>query len=130
MKTNISITYALLAIGYLAKNKKKKLVLSQDIAKKYDIPLEFLFKILQLMVKANIVTSKRGPQGGFALARPITKISMVDIIEALEGPMVGYLGLEEFAGREKYALKTEKAYEKIVAQTRTAFSKIKISQLL
>ena len=73
MRISRSAGYALLAISCIAQNKSEKVVLSQDIAKKYDIPLEYLLKILQLSVKANILISKRGPHGGFRLSRPPTR---------------------------------------------------------
>ena len=65
MKISRSTSYALLAVGYIAQHQDKKIILSQSIAKEYDIPLEYLLKILQQMVKANVLRSKRGPRGGF-----------------------------------------------------------------
>ena len=87
MKISRSTGYALLAVGYIAQNQDRKIILSQSIAKEYDIPLEYLLKILQQMVKANVLRSKRGPRGGFSLGKPTTRISMLDVIEAVEGPM-------------------------------------------
>ena len=47
MKISRSTGYALLAVGYIAKHQDQKIILSQTIAKEYDIPLEYLLKILQ-----------------------------------------------------------------------------------
>ena len=69
MRVSRSTGYALLAVGYLAQHQDEGIILSQDIAKKYNIPLEYLLKILQQLVRANILRSKRGPRGGFNLAR-------------------------------------------------------------
>ncbi len=104
--------------------------MSQDISKKYNIPLEYLLKILQQLVKANILRSKRGPRGGFSLARPIKKISLLQVIEAVDGPMVSQLDLAEHAGGERFAAKVEQTYSKALAQAKAVFEKAKIADLL
>lgn len=43
-------------------------------------------KVLQQLVRAGLLRSKRGPSGGYALARPLSEISLLDVYEALEGP--------------------------------------------
>ena len=65
MKISRSTAYALLAVGYIAQHHDQKIILSQTISKEYNIPLEYLLKILQQLVKANVLHSKRGPRGGF-----------------------------------------------------------------
>ena len=130
MKISRSTGYALLAVGYIAQNQDRKIILSQSIAKEYDIPLEYLLKILQQLVKANVLRSKRGPRGGFSLGKPATKISMLDVIEAVEGPMISRLNLAEQAPREKFTKKAEATYEKAIALAKGIFNKTKISSLL
>ena len=130
MKISRSTGYALLAAGYLAQHQKEKIVLSQDISKKYDIPLEYLLKILQQLVRANVLRSKRGPRGGFSLARPIKKISLLQIIEAVDGPMISNLHLDEHAPGEKFCKRIEQAYEKTTNQARASFDKVKLSDLI
>ena len=130
MRVSRSTGYALLAAGYIAKHQGKKTVLSQDISKQYDISLEYLLKILQQLVRANVLRSKRGPRGGFSLARPTKKITMLEIIEAVEGPMIGQLSLDEQTGGEKFGLKVEQVYEKAVAQARAILEKAKLSSLI
>lgn len=131
MKISRSTGYALLAVGYVAKNKDKKdIILSQEIAKEYGMPLEYLLKILQQLVKADVLRSKRGPRGGFSMAQPAKKISMLQIVEAVEGPMVGRLDLTEQAKGDKFAIKAEKTYQKAIAQAKAVFEKAKLSTLL
>ena len=130
MKLNRSTGYGLLAVAYIAQNKDQGLILSHDVAKKYNIPLEYLFKIMGELVKARILQSKRGPRGGFSLARPATKITMLDIVEAVEGAFDISLGFEECGPRDKFAAKTERAYAKAVAQSRAELKKAKISDLI
>ncbi|MCK4753470.1 MAG: Rrf2 family transcriptional regulator [Planctomycetes bacterium] len=130
MKVSRSTGYALLAAGYLAQHQKEKVVLSQDISKKYDIPLEYLLKILQQLVRANVLRSKRGPRGGFSLARPAKKITLLQVIEAVDGPMISNLHLAEHAPGEKFCARIEQAYEKVVTQAKSTFEKVKLSDLV
>ncbi len=131
MRISRSTGYALLAVGYIAQNQQKEgIILSQSISKRYNIPLEYLLKILQQLVRANVLRSKRGPRGGFTLARPVKKITMLQIIEAVEGPMINYLNLAEQARGVKFAAKAEQVYEKAIAQARGIFEKTKLADML
>ena len=130
MKISRSTGYALLAVGYVAKNKDQKIILSQTIAKEYNIPLEYLLKILQQLVRANVLRSKRGPRGGFSLAKNPKKINMLEIVEAVEGPMTNQLSLIEQAHGEKYSVRVEQVYEKAIAQAKSVFERAKIATLL
>ncbi len=125
-----SIGYGLLAVGYVANHTEQKVVLSQKISKQYDIPPAYLLKILEQLVRANILHSKRGPNGGFSLARPARKISILEIIEAVNGPMLNQLNLIEQSGKEKFSVKVEQVYDKAIAQSKSVFEKAKISTML
>ena len=130
MRINKSIRYALLAVGYVAQHKDQGIILSQSISKKYNIPLEYLLKILQQLVGANVLRSKRGPHGGFSLAKPPKKITMLQIIEAVDGPMISQLNLAKQTRREKFSVRAEQIYEKAIAQARNVFEKTKLSDLM
>jgi Rrf2 family protein len=130
MKISRSTGYAILAVGYIAKHKDKPIILSQSISKEYNIPLEYLLKIMQQMVRANILRSKRGPRGGFSLARPLKKMNMLEVIEAVEGPLVSKLDLAEQAPKEKFGAKAEQVYAKALASAKAVFTKTKLSDIL
>jgi Rrf2 family protein len=130
MRINRSTGYAFLAVCYIAKNQDKKITLSNSIADEYNIPLEYLLKIMQQLVRAGILRSKRGPTGGFSLGMPANKISMLAIIEAVDGPMMSYLYLNELAPKDKFCNKVEKIYEKGVAQAKAVYEKTMFSDLL
>src|SRR4051794_12913629 len=66
-----------------------------DIARKNEIPREFLAKILKGLGDAGLVTALRGPGGGVSLARPSARISFLDVIEAVDGPVVPTLCLDD-----------------------------------
>ncbi len=130
MKISRSTGYALLAVGYLAQHKGEGIILSQTISKEYNIPLEYLLKILQQLVRANVLRSKRGPRGGFSLAKSAKKITMLQVIEAVDGPMVSQLDLAEQTHKEKFSVKVEQIYEKAIAQARSVFEKAKLADLI
>jgi len=130
MKLNRSTGYGLLAVAYIAQNKDKGIILSQEVSKKYNIPLEYLLKIMEHLVRARILQSKRGPRGGFSMARPASKITMLDVVEAIEGPYDVSLGFEECANRGKFGTKVERVYAKAVAQSKATLKKVKLSDLI
>jgi len=130
MRVSRSTGYALLAVGYIAKNQGDGVVLSQDVSNEYDIPLEYLLKILQQLVRANVLRSKRGPRGGFSLAKPTNKITMLEVIEAVDGPLTGELNLTDQAGNDPYSVRAEQTYNKAIAQARNVFQKTKLSALI
>lgn len=84
MKLSASTSYAIVAAIHLAKNQGDGCIMSATIAKEYNIPYEYCLKILQQLVRANIVASKRGPRGGFRFVD--TKATVLDVIHAVEGP--------------------------------------------
>lgn len=78
--------YAIRCVLYLAEHPDEVKVVD-EIAKAKSIPKVFLAKILQKLSKAGIVRSYRGVKGGFELAKRPKQISLLDIIEAIEGPV-------------------------------------------
>ena len=60
--------------------------LAKDLASRLELPGPYLAKILQGLVQANILASVRGPKGGFRLARTSDRITVGDVVVAMEGP--------------------------------------------
>lgn len=81
-----SCHYGLQAMLYIAHHsfEEKNIELTR-ISESQDIPKHFLSKVLQLLVKAKLLISMKGPTGGFRLSRPADKISLIEIIEAIDG---------------------------------------------
>jgi Rrf2 family protein len=65
---------------------------AEQIAQAQDIPANFLENILRDLRRAGIVDSRRGQQGGYALARAADEISIADVIRAVEGPLANVRG--------------------------------------
>lgn len=130
MKISRSTGYALVAVGYIAQNYKDGAVLAARISKEYSIPLEYLLKILQQLVRANVLRSKRGPRGGFFLARPAENITLLEVIEAVDGPLMSHLHLAEQTGNAPFSVKMEAVCRKATAQVRDIFAASKLSEVL
>ena len=62
---------------------------SHNIAAARTIPERFLLKVLKPLVSARVLMSIKGPNGGYRLAKPADKISMLEILEAVDGPIRG-----------------------------------------
>jgi len=61
-------------------------VLARDIARRQAIPLRYLEQILHDLRQASLVDAKRGPGGGYALARPCAEVRLDEVVAALDGP--------------------------------------------
>jgi Rrf2 family protein len=130
MKISRSTGYALVAVGYIAQYYREGAVLASRISKQYNIPLEYLLKILQQLVRANVLRSKRGPRGGFFLARAAESITLLEIIEAVDGPMFSHLQLAEQTNNEPFSLKMEQVCKQVTERVRDIFSAAKLSEML
>ena len=79
--------YALMAMKHLAQNGGALSASAREIAAQYDIPIELMAKVLQRLVRTGLLASTQGTRGGYALGRPPGAISVVDVIEAIDGPL-------------------------------------------
>ncbi len=79
--------YAIRGIVYLASQPADRVCLLSDIAAAVDVPATFLAKIFQQFSKIGLVKSYRGTGGGFLLGRLPEKITLLEVVEAVEGPI-------------------------------------------
>jgi Rrf2 family protein len=72
---------------YIAARPDGARVLRSEIADAQSIPSSFMAKILRGLVRAGLLRSSRGIHGGFLLARPPNEITLLEVLEAVEGPL-------------------------------------------
>ncbi len=78
-------TYAIRALLYVAKQDSDAAILAPTIAKAENLPAPFLAKLLRTLAEAKILTSSRGPGGGYRMAKPADKISLQDVSALFDG---------------------------------------------
>lgn len=93
MRVSAKADYAVRAAVELAKAGDSVLVKGDQIATAQAIPLNFLENILLDLKQAGIVSSRRGPDGGYFLAVPAQEVSVADVIRAAEGPLATVRGV-------------------------------------
>lgn len=86
----------------------------KDIASREGIPPRFLEQIFQDLKRAGIVASKRGPQGGYTLARPPAEIRLGDIVRALEGPIALGEPKSDLRSKRKAGADTKRVTESVL----------------
>ena len=79
--------YALIAMKHLALRGDRGSSSAREIAALYDIPIELMAKVLQRLVRRGLLVSQQGTRGGYQLARVPARISVADVIQAIEGPV-------------------------------------------
>ncbi len=92
MRISAKADYAVRAAVELAAAPDEKPIKAERIATAQEIPLNFLENILGELRHAGIVRSQRGAEGGFRLAKPPERITVADIIRAVEGPLASVRG--------------------------------------
>jgi Rrf2 family cysteine metabolism transcriptional repressor len=80
--------YGFIVMLELAKQHKKGYVSLAQIARDKKLSAGYLVQLIQPLVKANLIVSKEGKGGGYALAKSPKAISMLAVLDALEGPTV------------------------------------------
>jgi Rrf2 family protein len=91
MRLSLKAQYAVCGVFDLAYNGAGEPVQVRVIGERQQIPARYLEQIFQRLRRAKLVRGKRGPGGGYVLARPPAEITLRDVIEAVEGPVLGGL---------------------------------------
>jgi len=79
--------YAVRAVLFLAAQQEEKRSPTNRIALEEQIPPSFLAKIISQLSVAGVVNTSRGAHGGVSLARPAAEISLLEVVEAIDGPI-------------------------------------------
>jgi Rrf2 family protein len=89
MKLSHASVYALKAVVAMAARKGNGTATAYDLAAAEGISERFLPKLLKPLVRAGVLNSLKGPGGGYSLARPAAKITLLEVVEAVDGPIRG-----------------------------------------
>ena len=130
MKLSNKGRYGVRAIFDIAFHSGGKATQIKDISRRQAIPPRFLEQIFQDLKRAGLVTSKRGPRGGYALAINPEDIRVGDIVRALEGPIVLGGGAEGNGNSDETSrVVTEKVFSELSNSVEACFDAITIQDL-
>ena len=85
VKLPVSTEWVLHCATTLAQLEPGATVSAAQLAEYYDLPAPYLAKQLQALVRAGVLAATTGPRGGFRLARPATEITLLDVVDAVDG---------------------------------------------
>jgi len=130
MKLTRASAYTLKALAYVARQKTTDPIPSHVMAAEArGIPELFLLKCLLRATSAGLLRSVKGPNGGYVLARPAREISMLEIVEAVDGPIRGQAPLTD-EGNGALNNKLEKICKDSADQVRKHLEKVHVADLL
>ena len=87
MKLTSKSEYTLLALIFMARKPKGAYVKIEEICQAYDIPKKYLEQLLTIMRSNGLVKTRRGAEGGYALAKDSRDITAADIVRIMDGPI-------------------------------------------
>jgi len=129
MKLTRASSYALHAVAYMAAQKTDKPIASHHIAQARGIPERFLLKVLKPLVGAQVLLSIKGPNGGYRLARGANDVTMLEIIEAVDGPIRGSAPFSHEDPDSALNERLDQICNQSAEQIRKQLGKIKLSEL-
>jgi Rrf2 family protein len=130
MKLSRTVAYAVQATLLLADSKSTAPVPCSQLASAGKMPERFLLQILRNLVTHGILHSTRGVEGGYSLKRSPREISLLDVIEAIDGPLTAILPVAEGAEPAPHEIKLREALEQVASSMRRQLKAIKLSDLL
>jgi Rrf2 family transcriptional regulator, cysteine metabolism repressor len=87
----ISITskspYAVLALAELGRNASGEPVPISELARRREVPVQFLEQLFAVLRRAGILSSQRGVKGGYRFAKEPAKVTVLEVVELLDGPI-------------------------------------------
>lgn len=125
MKLSRTISYAVKATLALSEARPGATVNCKDLADAGEMPDRFLLQILRSLVTHGILKSTRGAKGGFALNRPPDEISLLDVIEAVDGPVHFTLPPASSDGKQ-----LQHELQALSERIRSELAELKLSQLV
>lgn len=129
MQLSQSVAYAVQALMELAVYSGGSPISCSRLARQGHMPERFLLEVLRHLARQGIVESARGGGGGFVLARPLEELSLLEVIEAIDGPLGASVpGKADFPNGAGERL--EKAMRQLAEQARQHLGQIRLAEVV
>jgi Rrf2 family protein len=79
--------YGILSLGYLDSRERDAIISAREISEVFSIPNELLAKVLQRLTRAGLLEAHQGRGGGYSIACDTSRVSVAEVVEAVEGPI-------------------------------------------
>lgn len=129
MRFTQAAAYGISAVIYLANTPSGEIASNTTICNALQMPGRFVLQVMRLLVVAGIVKSTRGVYGGFQLAKPANKVTLLEIIEAVDGPLGARNDLALVGVSKEGRASVEKALTEIEVDARRRLGAIILSDL-
>jgi len=129
MKLSRTVSYAVHATLQLARSESLSPVPCSQLASEGNMPERFLLQVLRNLVTHGILRSTRGVDGGYSLVRQPEDISLLEVIEAIEGPLDNNAPLTKGLP-EASQQKLQQAFQDVTATTRKQLETIRLAHLI
>ncbi|HEY7957692.1 MAG: RrF2 family transcriptional regulator [Polyangia bacterium] len=127
MKLSTKTRYGVRALFDIAFHNQGRATQARDIARRQDVPLRYLEQIFQELRRAHLVEAKRGPRGGYSLARAAEAITLGDVVRAVQGP-IDLIDLAPASRAKKPAL-WPNIWGEVAQKVSAAFDEVSIEDL-
>jgi Rrf2 family protein len=129
MKLTRASSYAIHALVFMGAQRHSRPVASHTIALARGIPERFLLKVLKPLVAARVLHSIKGPNGGYRLARSPNEITLLDVLEAVDGPIRGQGSFSRMETDVALNRRLDKICDQAAEHARDQFQKVRLSEL-
>ena len=121
--------YAVHALVFLAGRRQTTSIPSHHIARARGLPEKFLLKLLKALAQAGLLRSLRGAGGGFRLARTPVEISLLEILQAMDDPILGQVTVAPDKTDAELDRRLEAIWEEAGSHLRQHFANVNLASL-
>ncbi|MCX5658677.1 MAG: Rrf2 family transcriptional regulator [Planctomycetota bacterium] len=130
MRLSKTCVQAVMAMTFLADQPTQQPIQAKHVAAHLAVPADSALKILQALVRQGLLDSRLGRSGGYSLGKPAQKVTLLQILEAIDGPVNGQLRLVDASpGTEAVLVRLQAVCDQAAASLRQSLEGITLAEL-
>ena len=131
MKLSKTASHAAMAVTFLARQSRTPLVRAKDVGEYLHLPTESVLKILQGLARQNLIQSQLGRRGGYYFAGNAEEVSLLEVVEAVDGPLASAVPLRPTDGPTTACVqRMQSACDRAAEAARQELSRVSIADLV